>query len=154
MLKKADRTLLEMHTGMLVFGLVCQLVGCFLAKEQLRYAGSLWLGVFLAIAGSIHMGRTLDRALSIPESASKVLVSGYVVRYSVIAVIFIAISITEVLNPLIAFLGYMSLKVAAYLQPFTHKFYNALFHETDPVAQALPEDLEAEDVSEGSGELS
>ena len=38
----------------------------------------------------------------------------------------------------------MSLKVTAYIQPFTHKLCNMLFHETDPVPEALPE----EDVSQ------
>lgn len=37
-------------------------------------------------------------------------------------------------------LGYMTMKVAAYLQPFTHKLCNMFFHETDPVPEPLPED--------------
>lgn len=148
-LKKFDRTLLEMHTGMILFGLVCHLVIMIFAGWNTRLLLSLWLGVVMAVAGSVHMGRTLDKALLKGADTSKIIVSGYVVRYTAIAVAFIAMSLTEVLNPLLAFLGYMSMKVAAYLQPFTHKFYNALFHETDPIAQALPEGEEdaEEDVS-------
>ncbi len=36
----------------------------------------------------------------------------------------------------------MMLKLAAYLQPFTHRIYNRIFHETDPVPMSL-EELEA-----------
>ena len=53
----------------------------------------------------------------------------------------IVISVTETLNPLVFFLGYMSLKVTAYLQPITHKLCNRLFHETDPVAEPLAEEV-------------
>ncbi len=139
-LKKTDRILLEMHTGMLVFGIVCQIAGAFFAKDQARYASSLWFGVLFAVAGSIHMARTLDRALPNGEAAAKMITRGYVFRYLVIIVVLALISVTNVMDTLIVFLGYMSLKMTAYLQPFTHKFYNMLFHETDPVPQALPEE--------------
>lgn len=139
-LKKTDRTLLEMHTGMLLFGLVCQIVGAFFARDQARYASSLWFGVLFAVIGSIHMARTLDRALPNGEAAAKIITRGYVFRYLMIIIVLALISVTNVMDTLIVFLGYMSLKITAYLQPFTHKFYNMLFHETDPVPQALPEE--------------
>lgn len=143
-LKKIDRTLLEMHTGMLLFGLVCQMIGVFFVKNQAGYAESLWFGVLFAAVSGVHMAKTLDRALLDPSCTAKVLTRGYVLRYIAVAVIFVAISLTAVLNPLVVFLGYMSLKVTAYLQPLTHKFYNKLFHETDPIPQPLPEEEEQE----------
>lgn len=139
-LKKADRTLLEMHTGMMVYGIVCQIAGAFFANDQPRYASSLWFGILFAVTASIHMARTLDRALTDSASASKIITRGYVFRYLMVAVILAVISVTAVMDTLIVFLGYMSLKITAYLQPFTHKFYNMLFHETDPVPQALPDE--------------
>ena len=139
-LKKTDRTLLEMHTGMLVFGLVCQLAGFLLAKNQRQYAVSLWVGVALAVAGSIHMARTLDRALPQGANASRTITMGYLIRYVAVAIVFAVIFLEGTLNPVIVFLGYMSLKVTAYLQPITHKLYNRLFHETDPVPQDMPEE--------------
>ena len=146
-LKGADRTLLEMHTGMLCFGHICQIVGSFFASDQGLYAGSLWFGIAFAMVGSIHMARTLDRALACGDGAAKVITRGYVFRYIMIIVIMGIIAVTKVLNVLVVFLGYMSLKAAAYIQPFTHKLYNRLFHETDPVPGPAPE---AEDVSAGS----
>lgn len=38
----------------------------------------------------------------------------------------------------------MMMKVAAYIQPFTHKLCNMLFHETDPVPEPMPEETEPE----------
>lgn len=141
-LKKRDRTLLEMHTGMLFVGLVCQIVGACIVQNQTRYAQSLWFGVLFAVINSIHMGRTLDRALADCNNTQKMIVRGYVFRYVFLVCIMVIIAVTDVMNPLIVFMGYMSLKVTAYLQPITHKLYNKLFHETDPEPQALPEEAE------------
>ena len=144
-LKRMNRTLLEMQLGMLFFGLVCQLAGMFFVQEQGYYAISLWFGVAFAIAGSIQMCRTLDRALCCGKDASGIVTRGYLFRYAVVAAVLIVISLTEVLNPLVFFLGYMSLKVTAYLQPLTHKLCNRLFGDTDPVPEPLPEEAEAQE---------
>lgn len=144
-LKKRNRTLLEMQIGMVFFGLICQLVGSLIVKEQRTYAVSLWFGIAFAFAASIHMYRTLDRALWCGKDASAIVVRGYFFRYTIVAGVAILLSLTEVLNPLVFFLGYMSLKVTAYLQPITHKLCNKVFHETDPV----PEPLGEEPVTQG-----
>lgn len=135
---------MEMHTGMVLFGAVCQLVGAFIVKNQLRYAGSLWFGILFAVAGSLHMARTLDRALAEGADTSRIIVGGYVFRYLMIAAVLALVALTGVLDTLIVFLGYMSMKVTAYLQPLTHKIYNMLFHETDPVSAELSEGEEGE----------
>ena len=151
-LKGADRTLLEMHTGMLCFGLICQIVGSFFASDQGLYAGSLWFGIAFAMVGSIHMARTLDRALACGDGAAKVITRGYVFRYIMIIVIMGIIAVTKVLNVLVVFLGYMSLKVTAYLQPITHKLCNRLFLEEDPEAEPLTEDPLSEETVAQEGE--
>ena len=143
-LKGKNRTLLEMHMGMLFFGFICQLVGAFFVKEQVYYAISLWFGVAFALAGSVHMCRTLDRALYRGRDAAGIVTRGYLFRYAVVAAVLIVVSMTESLNPLVFFLGYMSLKVTAYLQPITHKLCNRLFGETDPVPEPMPEEAAAQ----------
>ncbi len=139
-LKKMNRTLLEMQAGMLFFGLVCQIAGVFFVDKQGYYAASLWFGIAFAFVASIHMYRTLDRALLFGADASKLVTRGYMFRYVVFAAALVLVALTEVMNPIIFFLGYMSLKVTAYLQPITHKLCNKLFHETDPVPEPLPEE--------------
>ncbi len=145
LLKKSDRILLEMYTGILFVGIVCQLVGVFFVQNQARYASSLWFGILFSLIATTHMGRTLSRALIDSENASKIIVRGYTVRYVMIIFVMIVIGVTDVMNPLIVFMAYMSLKVTAYLQPITHKLYNKLFHETDPIPQPLPEEENCEE---------
>lgn len=139
-LKKRNRTLLEMHVGMFFFGLVCQTAGVFFVQDQTEFALSLWFGIAFAFAGSIHMCRTLDRALLCGENAQGIVLRGYLFRYFVFGAVLVIAALTPALNPLVMFLGYMSLKVTAYLQPLTHKLCNRLFHETDPVPEPLVEE--------------
>ena len=55
--------------------------------------------------------------------------------------ILILAAVTKRLNPLVLCLGYLFfMKVAAYMQPYTHKFYNFIFHEEDPVPEPLVEE--------------
>ncbi len=126
--------------GMLFFGIVCQAAGIFFASNQGYYAASLWFGIAFASAASIHMYRTLDRALMCGTDAPKLVTRGYMFRYVVFAAALVLIAMTKAMNPIVFFLGYMSLKVTAYLQPITHKLCNKLFHETDPVPESLPEE--------------
>ena len=105
--------------GMLFFGAVCQAAGALFAGNQGLYAKSLWFGIAIAMTAS----------------------SGYYFRYAIAVIIFVIISVTKVMNPLVVFLGYMSLKVTAYLQPITHKVCNRLLHETD----TAPEEDSGED---------
>ena len=93
----------------------------------------------------VHMYRCLDRGLDLDEkNATKVITAGYLIRFIAFAVVAIITTVAEILNPLILCLGYVFiLKVAVYSQPFTHKLYNKLFHETDPIPEPLVEEIEA-----------
>ena len=126
MLAKINRTLFEMLIGIAFTGIVCQIVGAMIVKDQVLYAKSLWFGILLAMASAVHMYRSLDRALENEQKAQKMIFYAYLVRYVSIAAILFIIMITEVLNPLIVFMAHMSLKVAAFLQPVTHKLCNKL----------------------------
>lgn len=139
-LRKKNRTLLELQVGIVFVGAVCQGVGTFIVERQGYYAKSLWFGVLMALVASVHMYRTLDRGLDYGADASKIIFRGYLFRYAFLIFVLAVVMVTEVMNPLVLFMGYMSLKVAAFLQPFTHKLCNGFFHETDPVPVSLPDE--------------
>ena len=130
MLKKMNRALLEMEIGILLWGILCQLIGMFFVQNRADYTKSLWFGILFAVISAIHMYRSLDRALDFGEKdATKMIFRAYLIRYVLFAVILFIIMITKVMNPLVVFLAYMGLKVTAYLQPITHKLCNKIFHE-------------------------
>ena len=63
----------------------------------------------------------------------------------VLAAVLVFVTLTDAMNPLVFFLGYMGLKVTAYLQPITHKLCNLFFHETDPVPEPIEEEPKAQE---------
>lgn len=139
-LKKKNRTLLEMFLGMLAWGILLQLGFSFFAGDRLLpWSLSCWLGIALAVLAALHMFRTLDRSLDLGEAAAqKAAYVGYLTRYLVLVAVVLLVIVTKYLNPLILFAAYMSLKVTVYLQPFTHKVCNKIFHETDPEPEPEP----------------
>ena len=139
-LRKVNRALLELDFGIIVIGILCQLIGMWFVTDKLLYSIALWLGIVLALVTVAHMYRTLDRALDMGADATKAVTKANAIRYGCIVIVFGIVLATGVLNPLITFMGLMSLKVAAYIQPFTHKLCNKFFHEVDPIPQPLPEE--------------
>lgn len=139
--RKMDRGLLELLTGILLFGAACQLAALFLPVDAAQHAAGLWTGILLAMLFAVHMLYSLNKAFTRDEkSAARLIAGGYIARYLLTFIILALLYYTGIGYLLSGFLGVMGLKTGAYLQPFIHKFYNWIFHETDPVAQPLCED--------------
>ena len=138
--KKINRALVELWMGILFTGLVFQLVGMWFTEDKVLYTIALWIGIVLALVTVVHMYRTLDRALDLGAGAQKAVTVANMIRYAAVVIVFLIVLLTKVLNPLVTFLGIMSLKVAAYLQPFTHKLCNKIFHEVDPIPEPMPDE--------------
>ncbi len=117
-----NSALLELEIGILASGIVFCIAGIFFVSDKTGYALGIMLGVILAGFSVWHMKKTLDVALDLGEKgAVTYATTRNLLRYGVIVIVFALILWTKVANPLAAFLGLMSMKVAAYLQPFTHK---------------------------------
>lgn len=120
--QKPDRTLLELSIGIIVWGALCQLAGVWFVADKTGYSLGLWMGTLLAVAAGVHMWWSLDRALDFAQDmAVKLMMKHNIIRYVAIVAVMAGIMVSGFANPLAAFLGLMGLKVAAYLQPFTHK---------------------------------
>lgn len=126
---KINRTLFELETGILIYGVVCQLF-VFLVKDKAQYSLGLWMGVLIAAASAFHMWWSLDRALDLGErQAVKVMSTHNILRYLFIVVALVLIAIGGRANPLAAFLGIMGLKVSAYMHFFTQKISTKIYGE-------------------------
>lgn len=140
-LKKINRTVLEIDIGIVICAVLLQIGALLLAPEKGNSCLSFLLGSVLAVLAIRHMYRTLDLALDLgEEGARKLIYRGYVTRYFALVLIIVALIFTKILNPLLVFLAYMSMKAAVYLQPLTHKLCNRVFHETDPDPEPVPEE--------------
>ena len=127
-LKHINRGLFELSLGILFLGAVCLITGIFLVKDPGLYTVSLLLGVLLALITAYHMYRTLDRALDLGGEAAKRVTTANLIRYFCIVAVFFLVWLIG-LNPLFTFMGLITLKFGAYMQPLTHKVVNKFFHE-------------------------
>ena len=86
-LKRLDRTLLELITGICVFGLACQSAALPFSINQVKFATGLWMGILIAFFSAVHMWRSLNKAFMCDEkSAARLLAGGYLMRYLITGV--------------------------------------------------------------------
>lgn len=130
--EKMDETLKELMAGILLFGLVCLVVGVWFVNSPLKYIMGLLIGLILALTAAWHMYWSICRNMELnvdrESAANAYAVKSSMIRYGVILVVFFAVCLTDFAYPLAVFLGIMGLKAGAYLQPFTRKY---LFRKTD-----------------------
>ncbi len=120
-----DRYVLpEMITGIvLVNGILAIPVAIFLEDRLFNLMGLLY-GVIVAIAMTVHMWTSVERALELSESeARKYMVKNYMIRTCIAVGVVIFVAMLGIGNYLLTLIGILSLKVAAYIQPFTHKIF-------------------------------
>ena len=125
--KKIDTTLFDLCLGIFLFGIVCQAV-LLIFSHRLDYSIGLWIGVALGITGAIHMWWSLNRGLDMAEKdAVKTLGTQSLVRNFVFIAVVVLLAISRFADPICAFLGYMGMKVSAYMQPFIHRISSKVF---------------------------
>lgn len=127
MKKKIDPTLFDLCLGILLYGIVFQVISlCF--SRQASYSLGLWIGVALAEAGAVHMWWSLDRGMEqAAKQAAKTVGANNLIRYFVLVVVMFVLIYTDFANPIFMFCGYMGMKISAYLNPWLHKISVRLF---------------------------
>lgn len=120
--RKINETLGELFAGIGASGALFWFVFIWFVRDRISYSIGLWIGVLLAGFLAWHMWKTLDEALGLGVSgAEKVMRKQSLLRYALVIAVLAVLMYTDAADPLAAFLGIMTLKVAAYLQPVTHK---------------------------------
>lgn len=124
MLKRINPVLPELILELILYGLVIQFGGVWFVEDKLRYSTGLWIGIAVAAAMAINMAVViLDTVeLMAEKRASRKSAIFSAIRYVLVVAAFVLTGIFDLGNLITMFLGVMGLKVAAYLQPFTHKF--------------------------------
>ncbi len=128
MLRRINQALPGLLLGIVFYGLALWLVGIWFVGDRIQYTVGLWIGVALAAGMAVNMAIViLDTVEAMEENRSSRKPLLYaVVRYVVLVAAFLAVWYLKIGNVIAMFAGVMGLKIAAYLQPFTHKFIVAL----------------------------
>lgn len=127
-IKGLNPMLVDLTAGCIVYGIVGEIL--ILAIGIPLYDGPLWkivLGFFVGIIGAValtvHMYHSVVESISMDEvSALKNTRKMYIYRVLGILAALLLIYFTNLFDAIAFVIGLMSLKVAAYLQPITHKF--------------------------------
>lgn len=123
MKRKEDNILCELLILILIYGILFQIGGLFLAKEKLFFSTGLWIGILIAIFMLIYMYRILKRELGGPsKEAVKYVRLHSIIRYCIVVLVYGLVLVIPLGNPLSCFAGIMGLKLAAYFQPILHHF--------------------------------
>ena len=121
MMKKIDPTLFDLCLGILLYGIIFQLV-LLLFSGEMSYSLGLWIGVMLAVAGAIHMWWSIDKGMDqVSKQAAKTVGTNNLIRYLVLVVVTFILIYTDFANPIFMFCGDMGMKVSAYLNPWLCK---------------------------------
>lgn len=123
-MNSADNTVKELAAGIIVYGILTQIICLVVTDNTLSVAAGLWIGIATALGMMIHMKRSIEDALDFgEEGAPKHMRKTYVIRLFVVAVVFGVTAYFQVGNIIAALIGVMSLKISAYLQPWTHRVF-------------------------------
>jgi hypothetical protein len=120
-MKKIDATLFELCLGIFLYGVVFEIV-LLVFSRRVSYSLGLWIGILLAVAGSVHMWWSIDRSMEkAKKEAARTVSVNRLIRYAVLTAVLAVLAYTDFANPILTFFGYMGMKVSAYLNPLIHK---------------------------------
>lgn len=115
-------TLLELWLGMLLYGLLIQIILLVATKQRLYYSIGLWTGIVMAIFLGGMILYSINRAVDRDEEHAKSYTFGqYCMRMAVSIVVFAILAWFHIGSLVTAFIGVLSLKLSAYAQPGIHK---------------------------------
>ena len=142
-MKKQNATLIELWVGIVFFVLISLLAGIWFVENKIAYVFGLLIGALTAVYLAWHMARSIDKMLDKAElgvdpGAGMRLSS--LLRYGIVVLVLIITAfISEWVNPISTFVGILGLKVAAYLQPFTHKIVFKVFGWEEEIYPEMPD---------------
>ena len=111
--------------GMLIVQMLYLIVGealiICIAKTPLKPAIGFVAGVAYAVFSTFHMSLRIRKVVYGGANTSVTFILGYVIRLLVMLILFVLLYFLNIGDLLCAVIGMFSMKVAAYLQPFTDK---------------------------------
>ena len=119
------RTLTELLAGIVLAGIVFEIIGLIFVKDRLSHSIGMLIGVVMALAMATHMAFSLSNALDWDEEHAKSSMwKSNLLRYVLVVVCFLLSAYFRIGNMVSCFFGIMTLKMSAYLQPYLHRLCN------------------------------
>ena len=122
-IRNINQTVWELIIGIVLVNALLEVIGLIFVSQKGAYTIGLVLGMLMAICMVFHMNISIEKAMDIGgEHAKGYMLKSYAIRTVVVLAVIVCVGVLKFANLLSLLLGIMTLKVAAYLQPITHRF--------------------------------
>ncbi len=139
-MSQVKETIIGFLIGIGIYAVLIELVGFFFSEDLFSYTLGLLFGVAVAIFLIVHMAKTLDRALDLPqEQAVKYTRRQSFLRLAVMLAAMVIALLVEQLNFIAVILGMLGLKMGAFIAP---KLLKRLYPEDFVTKLDMDEELE------------
>ena len=120
-MKRLNQALPGLVLGILIYGLIIELVGVWFVSDKIRYTSGLVIGIGCAVGLAIHIAMIIEESVRIGEGHEKYLSFKSVMRYLVLCAVLILMMVFKLGNMFTALIGVLGLKVSAYAQPLLYR---------------------------------
>lgn len=123
MFRRISDIVKEMILGIFATDLLIAVMGIIFVPQKAAFSLGLLMGFIVAVIMIFSMNSSIEKAMDFEgKGATFQCVKGYIFRTVFLIAGFVAAYFLGMWAVLSYFLGVMSIKVAAYLQPYTKKF--------------------------------
>lgn len=125
MFRRLNQALPGLLAGIVLYGILVQMIGVWFVEDKLRYSSGLWIGILTAMAMAYHIAKIIAESIDSPDAqkARARIIGKGMVRYAAVAAVFAVTMYFDLGNLVTLFLGVMGLKISAYLQPLLQKWF-------------------------------
>jgi len=116
-----NAVLFEMISGVVIFGLICQMTIVWFLTDKMSFSLGLLLGIIVAVGYTIHMWWSIGQYLYMGTHAPGLARKHMAIRYMVVALVLGAAAMINQLEFLAVVLGVLGIKVGAFMQPLLRK---------------------------------
>lgn len=120
-MKRLNEALLGLVIGILLYGVLVELIGVWFVTDKIRYSTGLLIGIACAVGMAIHLAMIIEESVRIGEGHNRLLSIKSVMRYVVICVVLFLMMLFKLGNLYTALIGILGLKVSAYAQPLLNR---------------------------------
>lgn len=119
MLRRLNDALPGLVLGILLYGVLCQLIGMWFVSDKWSYSIGLWYGVIIAVGMAINLASVIYDSVTLGDTkgANRRIIAKSILRYVVVVVLFFILGCFKFGNLFAALLGVLGLKLSAYAQP-------------------------------------
>lgn len=130
MFRRLNEALPGLLLGIIIYGVLFQVIGVWFVEERLLFTTGLWIGIGCAVFMAIHMAMSIEDAVSLgtEDGAKKKTIASAMFRYVVVLLVFVVMLYFQLGMLLPAFFGVLGLKVSAYLQPVFYRLLGKKDH--------------------------